>query len=83
VPFAIPPIAGLHDIWPMVSSEEVTSRVRAPSRAAMAHASVPAWPPPITITSYVITHGKIDGPAGVCLGAQDLVAATPARRPPL
>lgn len=30
----------------------VTSNVDAPMRAAAAHASAPAWPPPTTITSY-------------------------------
>ena len=30
VPLATPPIAGLHDIWPIVSSALVTSAVRAP-----------------------------------------------------
>ena len=51
VPFAIPPMAGLHDICPIVSRLDVTRRVRAPSRAAATAASDPAWPPPITITS--------------------------------
>jgi hypothetical protein len=48
---ATPPIAGLHDIWPMVSSALVTSATRAPSRAAATAASVPACPPPTTTTS--------------------------------
>src|ERR1041385_8541424 len=51
VPLALPPTAGLHDIWPIVSRCWVRSSVRAPERAAMAHASVPAWPPPMTRTS--------------------------------
>ena len=51
-PFARPPMEGLHDISPMVrSGEGVTSATDAPSRAAAAAASVPAWPPPITTTS--------------------------------
>ena len=51
-PFASPPMEGLHDISPMVrSGEGVTSATDAPSRAAAAAASVPAWPPPITTTS--------------------------------
>src|SRR5690606_21455787 len=37
--------------WPMVSSDVVSSTVRAPRRAAATAASVPAWPPPITHTS--------------------------------
>src|SRR5690606_15698687 len=48
-----PPIAGLQDISPMVAKEWVTSAVRAPMRAAAAAASVPAWPPPTTMTSKV------------------------------
>src|SRR2546429_8540075 len=51
-PFAIPPMAGLHDIWPMVSRFWVSRRVRAPARAASAAASAPACPAPITMTSY-------------------------------
>ena len=42
VPLAKPPIAGLHDISPMVSSLCVTSRVSAPRRAATPAASQPA-----------------------------------------
>src|SRR6185436_10978559 len=56
VPLAIPPIAGLHDIWPMVSRFCVSSSVRAPRRAASAAASAPAWPPPMTMTSYETTR---------------------------
>ena len=52
VPLAIPPMAGLQDIWPIVSRFWVSSRVRAPMRAESAAASAPAWPPPITMTSY-------------------------------
>ena len=44
VPLATPPMAGLHDIWPIVSSALVTSPVRAPRRAAATAASVPACP---------------------------------------
>src|SRR5262245_40712257 len=51
VPFATPPIAGLHDICPIVSSALVTIATRAPLRAAATAASVPAWPAPTTITS--------------------------------
>ena len=46
-------MAGLHDISPMVSIRWVSNRVRAPSRAAAAAASLPAWPPPTTMTSYM------------------------------
>src|SRR6266540_5637740 len=51
VPLAMPPMAGLQDIWPIVSRFCVSSRVRAPARAAPTAASLPAWPPPITMTS--------------------------------
>src|SRR5262245_14168908 len=47
----MPPMAGLHDIWPIKSRLSVTSAVLAPRRAAAEAASHPAWPPPITITS--------------------------------
>ena len=50
-PLASPPIAGLHDISPIVARLWVSSAVRAPSRAAAAAASHPACPPPITTTS--------------------------------
>ena len=51
VPFPIPPKLGLQEQTPRFESEGVTRAVRAPDRAAAALASVPAWPPPITITS--------------------------------
>jgi hypothetical protein len=51
VPLATPPIAGLHDIWPIVSRALVTRPTDAPSRAAATAASVPACPPPTTRTS--------------------------------
>ena len=47
----MPPMAGLQDIWPIVSMLWVRSSVEAPTRAAASAASVPAWPPPTTITS--------------------------------
>src|SRR5712691_511483 len=50
-PFPIPPIDGLHDICPSVSMLWVNRRVRQPARAATSAASVPAWPPPTTMTS--------------------------------
>ena len=49
----MPPIEGLHDISPIVSSRCVSSSVRAPMRAAAAAASHPACPPPTTTTSYL------------------------------
>ena len=42
VPLATPPMAGLHDICPMVSSALVISATEAPERAAATAASVPA-----------------------------------------
>lgn len=51
MPFPIPPKLGLQEQTPMFVSEGVTRAVRAPDRAAAAHASDPAWPPPITTTS--------------------------------
>ena len=50
-PLPIPPIAGLHDICPRVSTLCVNNRVFNPIRAGANAASVPAWPPPTTITS--------------------------------
>ncbi len=51
-PLAIPPIAGLQDICPMVCRFMVINSVFDPILAAAAAASAPAWPPPTTITSY-------------------------------
>src|SRR5690348_10760229 len=50
-PLPIPPIDGLQLIWPSVSIECVSNSVDAPIRAAASAASVPAWPPPTTMTS--------------------------------
>jgi hypothetical protein len=60
-PLPIPPIEGLHDISPNVSSLWVSSSVRAPMRAAAAAASHPAWPPPTTTTSKVLEVWGIGG----------------------
>src|SRR5437764_8769486 len=51
---AEPPIAGLHDIWPIVSRFCVNISVRQPSRADAKAASIPACPLPTTITSYLV-----------------------------
>src|ERR1051325_6237456 len=60
-PFPIPPTDGLQDICPRVSMLWVSKRVLAPDRAAANAASVPAWPPPTTMTPYLL--GKImEGP---------------------
>src|SRR6476619_5085200 len=58
VPFATPPIAGLHDIWPMVSRALVTRAVRAPRRAEATAASVPACPAPTTSTSNSASNAE-------------------------
>jgi len=50
-PLPMAPIAGLQLICPRASMLCVTSSVRAPRRAEASAASVPAWPPPTTITS--------------------------------
>ena len=59
VPLAMPPMAGLHDICPIVSRFCVSMSVRAPAREASAAASAPAWPPPMMITS-ICMEGSID-----------------------
>ena len=51
MPLPSPPIAGLHDISPIVARLWVSSKVRAPNRAEAAAASHPACPPPTTTTS--------------------------------
>src|SRR6185436_2780803 len=53
-------MAGLHDISPTVAKACVTSAVRAPMRAAAAAASVPACPPPTTMTSYIFFDGDTE-----------------------
>lgn len=56
VPLPIPPKLGLQEHVPRLSSLGVTRAVRAPALAAAAHASAPAWPPPITTTSKALMH---------------------------
>src|SRR5262245_35262126 len=58
-PLPMPPMAGLQLICPTVARLCVTSSVRAPVRAAARAASVPAWPPPITMTSYCSMRGAM------------------------
>lgn len=48
----MPPMDGLQDNSPSVETFCVKSKVWAPVRAAAVAASVPACPPPMTITSY-------------------------------
>ena len=52
-PFAIPPTAGLQLICPILFMSIVMRHVFEPKLAAAAAASQPAWPAPITITSYL------------------------------
>ncbi len=47
----MPPMAGLQLICPKVSMLWVSNSVHSPMRAAASAASVPAWPPPMTITA--------------------------------
>ena len=47
----MPPKLGLQEQTPKLEIEGVMRAVLAPDRAAAALASVPAWPPPMTITS--------------------------------
>ncbi len=53
-PFACPPMAGLQDICPMESRFCVSITTSHPRRDAAIAASMPAWPAPITITSYFL-----------------------------
>ena len=52
-PFAIPPIAGLHDIWAVFPISIVMRSTLDPSLAAATAASHPACPAPMTIMSYL------------------------------
>lgn len=58
-PLAWPPMAGLQDICPTESSPCVSAKVLQPSRAEARHASMPACPAPITITSYLVGYRNI------------------------
>src|SRR5690554_3973371 len=55
----MPPMAGLQDICPRVSMLWVSSRVCEPMRAAANAASVPAWPPPMTMTSKRVGNSTL------------------------
>src|SRR5690606_25207880 len=61
----IPPMDGLQLICPSVSMLCVSSKVAQPMRAAASAASVPACPPPTTMTSnsfgYSMGHLAISG----------------------
>src|SRR5260370_36553919 len=48
----MPPMAGLQLIWAIRSRFMVTMAVRRPMRAQARAASQPAWPAPMTTTSY-------------------------------
>ena len=55
----MPPNEGLQEQTPRLENEGVMSAVLAPERAAAAEASVPAWPPPMTITSKLLLYQKL------------------------
>ena len=75
LPLEIPPIEGLQESRPILSNVCVTSRVEAPIRAAARAASMPACPPPTTITSYSVNlkpiGRKYSHAPGECLRACD------------
>ena len=51
--FPMPPIAGLHDILPVLVLSRVTKATSSPDLFATSAASTPACPPPITIKSNI------------------------------
>ena len=53
IPFAGPPTDGLHGIQAIMSTLPVTRSVLKPNLAVAKQASLPACPPPTTITSYI------------------------------
>src|SRR5262249_21337042 len=69
------------DIAPIVSNRWVISAVFAPIRAAAEAASQPAWPPPMTMTSYRMTASvkSAPGEAAVAIYTRVEVAAHPIR----
>ena len=70
-PLPKPPIAGLHDISPIVSILWVKSAVLTPILADAAAASQPACPPPITTTSKFTSFMNQMYPSD--LNLQDLI----------
>ena len=61
-PLPIPPIEGLHDICPSVSMLWLSNKVLQPARALARAASVPACPPPTTITSNTSGNSMSEQP---------------------
>src|SRR6266704_6634407 len=61
----MPPMDGLHDICPKVSILCVSSSVLQPARAEASAASVPAWPPPTTMTAYLAGNCIVRQKAGL------------------
>ncbi len=55
IPFAGPPTEGLQGIEAIIFIFPVTNNVELPSLALANAASLPAWPPPITIISYILS----------------------------
>ena len=66
---------------PIVSTRWVSSRVREPQRAAAAAASVPACPPPTTITSNFVAKGAALSPLNRANVRRFLVREAATQRP--
>eukprot|EP01136_Pigoraptor_vietnamica_P034250 Opistho-1_new@97974 len=64
-PLPMPPMLGLQLIWPSVSMLCVSSSVAQPMRAAASAASVPACPPPTTMTSNSCGYNMVVIASGV------------------
>lgn len=73
----MPPKEGLQEHTPRFDNDGVTKAVLAPDRAAAAHASVPAWPPPITTTSYGLAEGATEAKVRLCDGLDRTRGAWP------
>src|SRR5258708_1209141 len=63
-PFPFPPMEGLQDICPRVSTLWGSRKVRHRGRADAKAASVPACPPPTTITSNELEFCMTENPGG-------------------
>ena len=75
-PFAMPPIAGLHDICAIKSTLSVNRAVFSPMRAAAIAASHPAWPAPTTTTSNCSVNacmGKVEAGSNLPSSLQFIV----------
>src|SRR5579859_4379410 len=74
-PLAIPPTAGLQDIWAIKSAFRVNRAVFSPRRAAAIAASHPACPAPTTTTSYCSVNLGISSPILQGTGSVPLTSA--------